>query len=215
MEGSKASLLPHRDLLITQGTVIPCVLETAMDSTLPGLVTCMLPRTILSDTGTVELLEKGTKIVGEYQGGMQQGQERIFVLWTRAETPRGVIINLGSPASDPLGRSGFDGEVDNHFWERFGGALLLSIADDAALVAQTGFQGNGSNNSNYYAATGTAGQEATAIALENTINIQPTLRKNQGEMVSIFVARDLDFSGVYTLRPMPGATQPVAARGHR
>jgi type IV secretion system protein VirB10 len=197
LEGVRANLLRNRPMLVTQGTVIPCVLETALDSTLPGFSTCVLPRDVLGSTGTVVLLEKGTRIVGEFRGGMRQGQRRLFVLWTRAETPHGVVVNLASPAADPLGRSGFDGEVDTRFWDRFGGALLLSLVDGA--VAYAGDQvGDGATR--YYGYGATAGRGAAAEAIRNTINIPPVLRKNQGEEVSIFVARDLDFSGVYDVR---------------
>jgi type IV secretion system protein VirB10 len=48
--------------------------------------------------------------------------------------------------------------------------------------------------------TTSAGQQAAAIAVEQSINIPPTLIKHQGGLVSIFVARDLDFSNVYGLR---------------
>jgi type IV secretion system protein VirB10 len=204
MIGSKASVLPHRNMLVTMGTVIPCVLETALDSTLPGFATCMVPRDVLSDDSTVVLMEKGTKIVGEFKGGVRQGQHRVFILWTRAETPNGVIVSLGSPATDAVGRSGVDGVYDGHFWERFGGALMFSLVDDAANVAGASLGGssggNGSINSSFYQPSVNAGQQAAAIALENSINIPPTIRKNQGEFVSIYVARDLDFSGVYDLK---------------
>jgi type IV secretion system protein VirB10 len=204
MIGSMASVLPHRNMLVTMGTVIPCVLETALDSTLPGFATCMVPRDVLSDDSTVVLMEKGTKIVGEFKGGVRQGQHRVFILWTRAETPNGVIVSLGSPATDALGRSGVDGVYDGHFWERFGGALMFSLVDDAANVAGASLGGssggNGSINSSFYQPSVNAGQQAAAIALENSINIPPTIRKNQGEFVSIYVARDLDFSGVYDLK---------------
>lgn len=197
LEGVRANRLRNRPLLVTQGTVIPCVLETALDSTLPGFSTCVLPRDVLGSTGTVVLLEKGTKIVGEFRGGMRQGQRRLFVLWTRAETPHGVVVNLASPAADPLGRSGFDGEVDTRFWDRFGGALLLSLVDGGVAVAGDQL---GDGATRYYGYGATAGRGAAAEAVRNTVNIPPVLRKNQGEEVAIFVARDLDFSGVYDTR---------------
>jgi type IV secretion system protein VirB10 len=204
MTGSKASVLPHRNMLVTMGTVIPCVLETALDSTLPGFATCMVPRDVLSDDSTVVLMEKGTRIVGEFKGGVREGQHRVFILWTRAETPNGVIVNLASPATDAVGRTGVDGVYDGHFWERFGGALMFSLVDDATNVAGAAAAGsragNGSINSSYYQPSVNAGQQAASIALGNSINIPPTIRKNQGDFVSIYVGRDLDFSGVYDLR---------------
>ncbi len=177
--------------------MIGCVLQTAMDSTLPGFVTCIIPQDVIGKTG-ITLLDRGTKVVGEFHGGMQQGQNRLFVLWTRAETPTGVIINLDSPAADPLGRSGFDGEVDTHFWARFGGALLLSLVQGGIQAGTAAVSPSGSS----YIQTGNV-QSVTSDALNSSVNIRPTLRKNQGELVSIFVARDLDFSTVYRVSTAP------------
>jgi type IV secretion system protein VirB10 len=135
LSGVSANVLRTQPYLLTTGTLMPCVLQTAMDSTLPGFVTCVIPQDVLGKTGIV-LLDRGTKVVGQFQGGVRQGVERMFVLWTRAETPQGVVINLDSPATDPLGRSGMDGEVDSHFWKRFGGALLLSTVEGALSTGQ-------------------------------------------------------------------------------
>jgi type IV secretion system protein VirB10 len=121
---AQARPLPDRNFLITAGSFIPCVLQSAMDSSQPGYVSCIVPRNIYSDNGRVVLMEKGTKIVGEYQGGLNSGQYRLFVLWTRAVTPRGIAIDVASPATDALGRGGMDGRVDNFFWQRFGTALV-------------------------------------------------------------------------------------------
>lgn len=196
LEGSRAGTLGNRDFIVAMGTSIPCILETALSSDQPGFTSCVINRDVLSDSGRVVLMEKGTQIVGEYRGGLRRGQARLFVLWNRAKTPKGVIITLASPATDALGRAGMDGYVDTHWWERFGSALLLSIVSDAAQLAQTQLQQNDIQVQN----TTNAGQQAAAIAVEQSINIPPTLLKHQGELVSIFVARDLDFSSVYSLR---------------
>jgi|FEC22Drversion2_1045045.scaffolds.fasta_scaffold00618_27 type IV secretion system protein VirB10 len=196
IEGVRAARLPNRNLLIAQGTAIPCVLETAMSSDVAGFVSCAIIRDVMSDNGHVVLMEKGTQVVGEYRGNVRRGSSRMFVLWSRAKTPTGVIVNLASPATDALGRAGFDGEIDNHFMERFGGALLLSIVGDAGQFAGQQFSDGGLQINSVQR----GGQSAAAIATENSINIPRTLNKNQGELVSIFVARDLDFSSVYALR---------------
>jgi type IV secretion system protein VirB10 len=187
----RAARLPNRNFLIVAGSAIPCLLQTAMDTATPGYVSCLIPRDVLSDTGGVVLLEKGTKVLGEYRSSLRQGQTRLFVLWTRAVTPAGVAIRLESPAADALGRAGFDGTLDTHFWDRFGGALLLSIVDDGTN-ALTGGNGGASN-------TARVPSDAAAVALQNSINIPPSLRKAQGAQVSIFVAQDFDFSSVYGL----------------
>ncbi|MHC1550887.1 type IV secretion system protein VirB10 [Phyllobacterium sp. K27] len=196
LEGSRAGMLGNRNFIVALGTSIPCVLETALSSDQPGFVSCVINRDVMSDNGRVVLMEKGTQIVGEYRGGLRRGQKRLFVLWNRAKTPRGVIITLASPTTDALGRAGIDGYVDTHWWERFGSAILLSIVGDA-----TSYANNRLRESDVEAQNATsAGQQAAAIAVEQSINIPPTLLKHQGELVSVFVARDLDFSQVYRLR---------------
>jgi type IV secretion system protein VirB10 len=192
---ARASMLPNRNFLITAGTLIPCVLQTAINSAQPGYTSCLIPRDVYSENGRVVLMEKGTRVLGEYRGGIQQGQNRLFVLWTRAVTPQGVRIDLASPGSDALGRAGLAGAVDSFFWARFGGALLLSLVDDAAYIAgQAASSGNGNFNN-----VTRAPSEGAAIALQNNINIRPVLKKNQGEEVGIFVAKDFNFADVYNL----------------
>ncbi|MGX9432679.1 type IV secretion system protein VirB10 [Bradyrhizobium sp. LeoA1S1] len=193
IEGVRAARLTNRNLLVTQGTSIPCVLEPAMSSDVAGFVSCVVLRDVMSDSGNVVLMEKGTQVVGEYRGNVRRGSKRMFVLWARAKTPTGVIVALASPATDALGRAGFDGDIDTHFWERFGSALLLSIVGDASSIGRQQLQDGSIQINNTAGATNTA----AGIAVEQSINIPPTLSKNQGELVNIFVARDLDFSSVY------------------
>ncbi|MFN4287400.1 MAG: type IV secretion system protein VirB10 [Brevundimonas sp.] len=189
---AEAGRLPDRRFLITAGSSIPCILQTAMDSATPGFVSCIVPRDVYSDDGSVILMERGARVLGEYRSGLQRGRGRLFVLWTRAVTPEGVAITLASPAADALGRSGFDGRIDSHFWERFGGALVLSIVDGATYAAVDA----GAERSAVRAPSDTA-----SVALQDSVGIPPTLRKDQGSEVSIFVAQDLDFASVYRLRP--------------
>lgn len=188
---SRARMLPNRNYLLTAGTQIPCILQTAMDTSTPGFVSCLISQDVYSDNGNVVLMERGTRVLGEYRGGLKRGQNRMFVVWNRAVTPKGVSVNLASPAADTLGRAGMSGQVETFFWERFGGALLLSVVDDAVAVAAN----------RYDDARNTARQpsDAASVALENSVNIAPVLRKNQGSEVSIFAANDFDFSGVYRL----------------
>ncbi|ADV14685.1 type IV secretory pathway, VirB10 component [Mesorhizobium australicum WSM2073] len=205
-EPSRATLLPHPDLVITQGTIIPCILQTAVDTNLPGYVKCVLPKAVRGATNNVVLLDRGTTVIGEIQRGLQQGDARVFVLWTRIETPDHALVSIASPGADELGRSGMPGTVDNHFRERFGGAILMSVIQGAFQAAgQYAASSGGGSGTNSFQSNGGQAVETT---LRATINLPPTLKKNQGDAVSIFVARDLDFSDVYDLRATAAAPSP-------
>ena len=186
----RAHKLGDRSYLLLAGSSLPCVLQTAMDTATPGYVTCVIPRDVYSDNGALVLLEKGTKVLGEYRSSLRQGQARLFVLWTRAVTPAGVAIDLASPATDSLGRAGFDGDIDRHFWDRFGGALLLSIVDDGSAALSRSGAGE----------TARLPSDAAGIAVQHSFDLPPTLRKAQGSEVAILAAQDFDFSDVYGLR---------------
>jgi type IV secretion system protein VirB10 len=204
VSGTSAGKLADRTFMMTQGNLLDCSLDVAISSAVPGMTKCTLTRSVYGDDRKVVLLERGTELTGQYQGGMQQGQKRLFILWVRAKTPSGVVITLSSPGTDSLGRGGVDGFVDTHFWERFGAGLLLSVIDDVFQLGLAKVQSGSGGNTTIVLPQNTAQttKSAAAIAVESDVHIPPTLEKNQGEHVSIFVARDLDFRTVYALRPV-------------
>ena len=193
---TQAQVLPTARFLLPKGAFIDCTLETAIDSTLPGMTTCITATDTFGADGKVVLLERGTKLVGETRGQVQQGQARVFVLWSEARTPAGVVVPLDSPGTDELGRSGLPGQVQRHFWERFGAAMLVSLVDGAV---QAGVQAtNRSGGTVIYAPS--ASQEVLTEVLKDTLRIAPTVVKRNGERIQVLVARDLDFRTVYELR---------------
>ncbi|MGF1903519.1 type IV secretion system protein VirB10 [Aliivibrio salmonicida] len=195
-KNSVAAILYNRDYLLAKGSYVDCVLNTSMNSTVAGMTKCTLPRDVYSDNGNTLLLERGSEVTGEYQANIKQGQARLFVLWDRVKTNHGVVVDLASSATDSLGAGGVDGQVDTHFWQRFGGAMMLSLVDDLAGYMAT----SGGQNVNNFESSSNEAQNMAAEALKTTINIPPTFHKNQGERIGIFIARDIDFSQVYKLK---------------
>jgi type IV secretion system protein VirB10 len=192
----RAQVLPTQRLLLPKGAFLDCTLETAIDSTLPGMTTCVMATDTFGVDGEVVLLERGTKLVGETRGQVQQGSARVFVLWNEARTPAGVIVPLASPGADELGRSGLPGVVDRHFWERFGAAMLVSVIDGAIQAAVQSSRGS----SGTVIVNPSATQDVMTEVLKGTINIPPTVVKHQGDRIQVLVARDLDFRSVYELK---------------
>jgi type IV secretion system protein VirB10 len=192
----QARVLPNTRFLLPKGAFIDCTLETAIDSTLPGMTTCVTAADTFGADGKVVLLERGSKLVGETRGQVHQGQARVFVVWTEARTPIGVVVPLDSPGTDELGRAGMPGEVERHFWERFGAAMLISVVNGAV---QAGVQAANHSGGGIIYAPSTS-QDVMTEVLRSTINIAPTIVKNNGGRIQVMVARDLDFRSVYELR---------------
>ncbi len=173
---------------VPQGTVIPAVLETALDSTRPGGVRALVQRNIHAFDGSRVLIPRGSRLYGEYDAQIQRGENRALIRWIRLIRPDGVTIALDSPASDPLGRAGVKGKVDGKFFQRFGGALLQSVLDIGVGVATR------EATEGVIVALPGSTQNVTPRIKEG--EIWPTLEVRHGTSVSVFVARDLDFSSV-------------------
>jgi len=198
---ARAQVLPTRRFLLAKGAFIDCTLETAIDSTLPGMTTCITATDTFGSDGTVVLLERGTKLIGQTRGQVQQGVARVFVLWTEARTPTGIVVPLDSPGADELGRSGLAGEVNRHFWDRFGAAILISTLDGAVQAAVQSASRSGGPV--IYNPSGS--ESVVTDVLKSSVNIPPTITKRNGDRIQVFVARDLDFRSVYELRPVATA----------
>lgn len=183
--------------LMKKGTNIGCTLDTKIVTTHPGITRCMVTKDVYSADGKVLLVERGSEVIGEQTTSMLHGQAKVFVLWNTINTPHGVTLDIASPSADSLGASGQDAQVDKHFWERFGGAIMLSLIDDGLVIV--GDRINRNNSSVSYDSTSDTIESMAAEALRNTINIPPTGYVNQGTLLNIMVARDVDFSPVYEL----------------
>jgi type IV secretory pathway VirB10-like protein len=190
---ARATVLRDKGSVVAQGAMIPAVLETALDSDLPGFARAVVSRDVRSFDGLAVLIPRGSRVIGEYRPATALGQSRAFVIWTRVLRPDGVSIQIGSPATDPLGRAGLSGTVDNHFFERFSGAILLSVIN-AGVTALAGSPSTEVVIGSSQDATGVAAA-ASAFA---PANIAPTIKVPQGAPLRIFVARDLEFASAGT-----------------
>lgn len=173
---------------VIEGTLIAGVLETAINSDLPGFTRAIVSEDVRSFDGAEVLIPRGSRLIGQYRSGLAIGESRAFVVWTRLILPDGVAISLASPVTDSLGRAGLGGKVDRHFLQRFGSAILLSIIGAGAEIIAAESGGGQVIITSSAQAYGVA-----QTALQSSINIPPTIRIAQGAPIRIFVARDLIF----------------------
>ena len=186
------------NLLLEQGTYIPCALRGRVISNVSGQLSCTITENVYSSNGNVLLIDKGSRVNGYYQGGsVNHGSNQLFVVWQEVRTPDNLVIPLNSGSTDELGANGLNGWVDNHFWERFSNAIFLSMILDGNNILLSKMTNTAQKNSEN---TREAGKEIATTVLEQMGDIKPTLYKNQGDKIGIFVARDVDFSSVYKLR---------------
>ncbi|HSJ78057.1 MAG TPA: TrbI/VirB10 family protein [Erythrobacter sp.] len=172
---------------VTEGTLIPAILETAINTDVPGYVRAVVSQDVRSFDGKRILVPRSSRLIGQYQAGVEQGQRRAYVVWTRLIRPDGVSVNLASPAVGFDGTTGLEGDVNSHFLKRFGSGLLLSVVGGLGAVATGGVGG-------LIVAGGS--QSAANSAVQANGQISPTIRVRAGEPIRVFTARDLDFSSV-------------------
>jgi type IV secretion system protein VirB10 len=219
-----AKKIERIDAMVPQGTLIKGILETAIQSDLAGMVRAVTSEDVYSFDGRRVLIPSGTRLLGDYKSGIENGQTRVFIVWTRMLRPDGVSVQLGSTGADELGRGGMPGDVDNHYAQRYGSAVLLSLIGGGAKFLQSwGFGADQavktvsrtladgsvetitSNASELeaqarQAAADQISENLTKLAtdaLEKNIDIAPTIHVDQGERITVFVRRDLDFSAFY------------------
>ncbi|HDR9474414.1 TrbI/VirB10 family protein [Burkholderia multivorans] len=196
-----ATLIPNPTFTVKKGTPIRCTLDTAMNSDTPGFVSCTVSRPVYGMDGRVVLIDRGSTVDGELARGPERGKKRAAVLWGRIVTPYNVAIQVNSPGTDTLGAPGLTGSIDNHYCERFCGAFLFSSIEDVIQGGMQALTNKSSGNTNIVLPQNTlnSGQTAAAEILQQGRDVQPTFSKNQGDEISITVARDLDFSTAYHL----------------
>lgn len=190
----QVKVMKNIDYMLIKGTKIPCTLETNIISEQQGFASCVISQDVYSGNARILLVEKGSRVTGEYVGEVKNGERRLQIIWDRLITPHDVAVQIDSPVTDRLGASGVSGQVDNRWGTRIGSALLISLVGDSLKVL-----GENSKTADVIVESETANtsQDLAKRILENNINLPPVIYIREGEMINIYVADDIDLSGVY------------------
>ena len=216
----KATAVNHLSRTILQGKIISAILETAINTDIPGMLRAIIIRDVYAEKGNDIMIQKGSRLIGQYSSAVKGGQTRVAVMWERLIRPDGIDIAIASPGVDPLGRSGIAGNVYDHFWRRLGNAFLVSYvipvasaraAEKATNKKKSGDSSTSSTTTNKdgsvtVTTTGTGDPTEQAIKdstkqfsditkqmVEDSFSTKPTLTVNQGTMVNVLVQKDLIF----------------------
>ncbi|WP_259672358.1 TrbI/VirB10 family protein [Rhizobium sp. NLR22b] len=183
---------------VVQGTIISAVLETAIDTELPGNIRAQVMEAVYSFDGTHVMMPSGTILIGQFNNDLNLVQKRVLIAWNRAITPSGQSIALGSTGADKLGRSGTEGNVDNRYGTKFGAAILVSaITALPSMLSNRGSKSDSGTTINVGGQmagqmTGSASSQASGV-LDKYLSLPPVIRIPQGEEIRVFVNRDLVF----------------------
>jgi type IV secretion system protein VirB10 len=200
-DAASAQYINHPDTLLARGTYIRCVLETRIVTDIPGYTSCVVTEPVYSINGRNRLLARGSKVSGRYD--TDANGPRVAVVWDRITTPDGFDIRMASPGVDNLGGAGHPGQYDAHWGSRMSAALMISMVSDLfkyegelhgpdtttisnGVVTQAPFDSN----------TARTMERLANQALARSINRPVTVTINQGSVVDIYVARDVDFAPV-------------------
>lgn len=205
----QATRIPHPSFTIASGEFLHAVLETAINSDLPGMVRAVVSKPAYSYTGERTIIPSGSRLIGQYSSAIVQGQNRVMIIWNRVVLPNGIAVQLNSPGTDALGRAGQGADsVNTHFFARFGESALLSLIGAGAATAGVNNTDQYNSAAQYRMAIAQSFQQSAQQSLQGTLPMKPTIHIYQGANINVFVAHDLSFyqvlkGAVDIPRPMP------------
>ncbi len=187
---TQAQVIANPSNTVVQGTMIQAVMETALDSSLPGQVRALTSEDVYSYDGARLLIPRGSRLVGRYRSGAEIAQKRVTIAWDRIILPTNQSIQISSFGGDELGRSGVTGFVDTRFAERFGSAALISIVTAAPSVAASNVEDDAA--ADVLEDVGDDLADATDSVISDYLSIGPVIYLDQGARVTVMVDRDLE-----------------------
>lgn len=204
-DSNKVSMAQYQhnpDALLVRGTYIRCVLETRIITDVDGFTSCIVTEPVYSINGRKLLLPKGSKALGRYHG--EPTGPRVAVVWDRITTPNGLDVMLEGPGTDNLGGAGHPGDYNGHWASKMSSALMISLVSDAFkyYAADKGpatdsvTTGGNIVSQPFESNTAKTMERLANQALSKSLARPATVTINQGTVLNIYVAQDVDFSGV-------------------
>lgn len=173
-----------------KGKNILCTLQSKIDTSQPGMVTCVVSKDVYSDDGKMILIDKGSMVIGEQKNSLM-GRDRVFVAWSQIRTPSNVNVYVDSPMADSLGAPGINGKINKQHLKKFMLGTLISIiksGEDYAILK---------NSDNNEVHLDRSNLDQMIASMSDNLIKQEKLVVQPGTLVNIQLVRDLDFSRAY------------------
>lgn len=187
---TRAEIIVNPGHTVVQGTMIQAVLESAMDSTLPGVIRAVVSEDVHSFDGTRILIPRGAQLIGRYRSEVSLAQSRVMVGWDRIILPDNQTVQISAFGGDELGRSGVTGDVDSRFGTRFGSAALISLIGAVPAAAAASIDDDTTSDAASDVATDL--RDASRSVMQDYLSIRPVIRVPQGTRITVMVDRDLE-----------------------
>ena len=211
----KATAVNHLNRTILQGKIVYAILETAINTDIPGMLRAIVTRDVYAERGTDIMIPKGSRLIGQYTATAKGGQTRVAVMWERLIRPDGIDIGVASPRVDTLGRTGVAGDIHDHFWRKLGNTFLVSFVVPVASAKAAQKATNKKTDTDKKTTTDTDGtvtvtttgdpveqaisdstkqfSDLTKGMVQDSFSTKPTLTINQGTAINVLVQKDLIF----------------------
>ena len=206
VKARQISIAPDR--FVVQGTIIQCVMQNQIVSTLEAPTLCNVTNDIRSSNGAAVLIPAGSRVIGEYKR-RDAADDRIAITWNRLITPDNIDVAISSIGTDAMGGGGVPAQVDNMYPKRFGSILFYSLFSDLFKTAVYQYgptitrsstdQASGrvtTTNEPFDSVTVKNAEKIVNNQVDKALALAPRLTVLQGSLVSIITAQDLDFSGL-------------------
>ncbi|MHC2627339.1 type IV secretory pathway VirB10-like protein [Bradyrhizobium huanghuaihaiense] len=187
---------------LKRGSVIPATLITGINSDLPGRITAQVSQNVYdSATGHQLLIPQGAKLLGRYDSKISFGQSRVLVVWTDIIFPNGSTLQIaGMAGTDAEGYGGFNDQVDNHYFQVFGSAILIAAIGAGIDMSMPASSLYGYQQTPTDAARNSFAESFGRVAeqtISKNMNVQPTLEIRPGYAFNVLVDQDMVFPGAY------------------
>ncbi|WP_284495102.1 TrbI/VirB10 family protein [Cupriavidus taiwanensis] len=178
---------------VSQGFVIPATFVGGLNSDKPGEFRATVSNDVYDTVnGTCKAIPAGSTLVGTYSSDIAIGQERILAAFVRMQLPNGKWVPLlGMGGADPNGYAGISGDVNNHFFKIFTGALIIGVLEQRFNDTATATTAGPAGITTYGNTAGQVAAQTAQTMLNRNQNIRPTITTKPGQKMLVQVKHDI------------------------